>query len=121
MKKILLSLIVFTISSACSKDKEKPSIDISQPANDVTINKDSEITCSFACSDNKELHEVNYEVKALTSGSILASGKEDVDNKTYTKTFTFRSPNAASKIELKVEADDHSGNKVEKSIFVTIQ
>jgi hypothetical protein len=121
MKKIMLCFAVLTVLSACSKDKEKPSIDITQPSNDIAVNKDTEVTCTFSCTDNKELHEVSYEAKTLSSGSILTAGKEDVDKKTYAKTFTFRSPTNAGKIELKIEANDHSGNKVEKSISITVQ
>ncbi len=121
MKKIILCLTVLSVLSACSKDKEKPSIDISQPTNDATVNKDTEVTCSFSCSDNKELHDVSYEAKAIASGSILTSGKEDIDKKTYSKTFTFISLANAGKIELKIEANDHSGNKVEKTISITVQ
>jgi hypothetical protein len=121
MKKLISMVALLVIMVSCAKDKEKPSIEISQPVNDASVNKNTEISCTFTCNDNKQLHEVSYEVKNTNSGAILTSGKEDIDKKTYTKNFSFTSPNNSGKIEIKIEAEDHSGNKVEKSISINVQ
>jgi hypothetical protein len=121
MKTIFYAVIATAIFTACAKDKEIPSIEINSPNDGARVALNTNVQLDFICKDNKELHDVKYEVTALSNNTILASGEKDVDKKEYTQSISFVTPSAPGSIKIKIDADDHAGNKIEKTITIIAQ
>ncbi len=115
---IIIAMVVFT---SCAKDKEKPSVEITAPSDGAKVSVNANVQLEFSCKDNKELHDVKYEVTSLNNNTILASGEKDVDKKEYTLSIGFTAPSSAGSIKIKVEVEDHAGNSVEKTITIIAQ
>ncbi len=118
MKSIFYYIIAIAVFTACTKDKEKPTIEINSPSDGARVSFNANVQLDFICKDNKELHDVEYTITATVNNRVLASEKKDVDEKEYAKSINFAAPPIPSGIVINIKAEDHAGNSIEKTISI---
>ncbi|HYC28173.1 MAG TPA: DUF4625 domain-containing protein, partial [Chitinophagaceae bacterium] len=101
--------------AACKKDKgdnQEPMIDVTSPLGNQQINGGQTVSVNATITDNDELHEVHLTVINTTTQAEVVHFHNHVDVQTYNLNETFVAA-AGVTYEIKVEADDHSGNHAE--------
>jgi hypothetical protein len=120
MKSVIMAIGMAVLLLSCAKDKEKPTITISSPTEGSSMMANATGTFNFSCKDNKELHDVKFEVRNSSNSAILVEGDEHEHQKEFSKSISFTTPNDVVSLKFKVEASDHAGNKMEKEISIQV-
>ena len=119
------TLLVANFSS-CKKDEtdvEKPTIVVAEPlTNDtLSLSADPKVHIEFTATDNDGLHEV---VVNVTNGSTnFYTNTKDVDNTTlnFHEHFIPTGITAVTPMTLTIDADDHTGNTISKSVIFYVK
>ncbi|HSB93228.1 MAG TPA: Ig-like domain-containing protein [Flavitalea sp.] len=115
---LTLALFVILISS-CSKssgDDAAPVIVINSPQANAAVPADAVITISASVNDEGEIHEVHLDITEDKTNQVFHYHYHP-DVKTFSINETITAI-AGTHYSIKVEADDHSGNKSEKEIEI---
>lgn len=126
MFKQLFAAMLFAAFSlaACHKDDhnhndndtEAPVLAIKKPTEGQLVSGTLHIELTVS---DKSLHELKVEVTRESDGMVVVSDKAHVHNKkehTYNKEFSLSMLSGESRLSMKVQVEDHSNNKTERTI-----
>lgn len=97
-------------------DKDAPQLTIKKPTEGQLVS--GMLHIELVVSD-KSLHELKVEVTRDSDGMVIVSDKAHVHNKkehTYNKEFSLAMLSAESALTMKVQVEDHSNNKTERTV-----
>jgi hypothetical protein len=121
MRTFFTLLLVFFVSS-CSKssgDDQAPVIVINTPLANETVAPDAVVTVMATVTDDDEIHEIHLDITKKSTNNVMHYHYHpDVKSFNIDETFTAV---AGATYQIKVESDDHSGNKSEKEIEIHCQ
>ncbi|MFN4081541.1 MAG: hypothetical protein ACK4NS_11630 [Saprospiraceae bacterium] len=97
-------------------DTEAPVLVIKKPTEGQLVSGMLHIELTVS---DKSLHELRVEVIRESDGMVIVSDKAHVHNKkehTYNKEFSLSMLSEESRLSMKVQVEDHSNNKTERTI-----
>jgi hypothetical protein len=122
MKRILV-LLCLSILAGCSKDAKDvtpPVITLTSPANNQQFTAGQVVNIDGTVTDDDQIHEVHiYVINKATSAEVLHS-EQHLDSKSFTIAQHFTVV-AGVTYQIRVQANDHTGNENEKDLEVNSQ
>ena len=124
-RKLTFLFIAVLFMSACKKDHgeapdtEPPVIQLNSPSNHQTVGVNQNFAVTALVSDNKRVEEIHLEIINTTSNAFIAHEHFTADGPSYNLARSFAL--AAGTFQIKVEADDDSGNNAEAEVTVTVR